>query len=168
VERVAVIGCSGSGKTTLANKLGCALGVQVVHIDSHYWRIVDGRRVESTPEEWRARHSELIAEPRWVLDGMKLGVLPDRLRRADAVIYLDLPLRSLIAGIARRRIQYRRQGDPERGIYTTVNWPMLKWVLTFRHKHRAAVLQLVNDFPGRRIVLKNRREVQKFLEGLPS
>lgn len=34
------------------------------------------------------RRRELIAQPAWIIDGMKLGVLPARLQRADTVIYL--------------------------------------------------------------------------------
>lgn len=75
MQRVAVIGCGGSGKTTLANALANRLGAPVIHIDSHYWKDREGERVESTPEEREARHRELIAQPRWVMDGMKLGGL---------------------------------------------------------------------------------------------
>ncbi len=52
MRRVAVIGCGGSGKTTLANELAHCLEVPVVHIDAHDWQVIDGERVESTPEQW--------------------------------------------------------------------------------------------------------------------
>jgi adenylate kinase family enzyme len=81
MRRVAVIGCGGSGKTTLAKELAACLDLPVVHIDSHYWRTVDGERVESTPEQWRECHRDLIAADAWVIDGMKLGVLAERLAR---------------------------------------------------------------------------------------
>src|SRR6202012_2721142 len=78
VERIAVIGCGGAGKTMLSRRLGRLLDMPVVHIDAHYWRDVGGRRIESTPEQWAERHRVLVAGKRWVIDGMKLGVLPDR------------------------------------------------------------------------------------------
>jgi hypothetical protein len=47
MRRVAVVGCGGSGKTTLANQLAARLALSVVHIDSHYWRTIDG--IPSSP-----------------------------------------------------------------------------------------------------------------------
>ena len=96
----------------LANELARRLAVPVVHIDSHYWQLVDGERVESTPEQWAECHRLLIAQEEWVIDGMKLGVLDERLSRADTVIYLDLPTTACLSGIIRRRLRYRGRDRP--------------------------------------------------------
>ena len=98
MERIAVIGCGGSGKTTLSRRLGGLLELPVIHIDGHYWREVEGVRIESTPEQWRDTHRELVAGRRWVIDGMKLGVLEERLAAADTAIFLDLPTMQLPVG----------------------------------------------------------------------
>lgn len=166
MQRVAVIGCGGSGKTTLANALAARLGSPVIHIDSHYWRDWDGRRVESTPEQWAARHRELIAQPRWVMDGMKLGVLPERLARADTVIYLDLPTRSCLSGILRRRIRYRGRLRPDLGVYDRISWEFLRWVWAFRRRHRHVLLGKLDDFEGQVFVIRRRREFQRFLDSI--
>lgn len=133
---MAVIGCGGSGKTTLANELAARLALPVIHIDSHYWQQRGGPRVESTPEEWIACHRELIARPVWVTDGMKLGVLAERLVRADTVIYLDLPTHTCLTGILRRRIRHRGRLRPDLGIYDHISWEFLRWVCSFRRRHR--------------------------------
>ena len=115
MERIAVIGCGGSGKTTLSRRLGGLLELPVIHIDGHYWREVEGVRIESTPEQWRDTHRELVAGRRWVIDGMKLGVLEERLAAADTAIFLDLPTMTCLWGIVRRRLRFRGQQPPRAG-----------------------------------------------------
>ncbi len=162
MERVAVIGCGGSGKTTLARALSRRLALPLVHIDSHYWQTVGGERIESTPAQWVARHRELIAADRWVIDGMKLGVLAERLERADTVVYLDLSTRTCLAGIARRRLRYRGRILPELGVYDRLNLEFLRWVCLFRRRQRPRILKLLRSFGGEVIVLRTRHDAWRF------
>jgi len=164
MRRVAVIGCGGSGKTTLANELGRRLELPVVHIDSHYWQIIDGERVESTPEQWQACHRRLIEQDESIMDGMKLGVLDERLARADTVIYLDLPTRACLSGILRRRMRYRGQPRPDLGVYDRITWEFLRWAWSFRRQQRPTLLATVARFEGHTILLHRRREVPRVLD----
>ena len=166
MQRVAGIGCGGSGKTTLANELAARLAVPVIHIDSHYWQVRDGQRVESTPEEWVLRHRELVAPGFWVIDGMKLGVLPERLERADTVIYLDMWTRTCLAGVLRRRIRYRGHLRADLGVYDRVSWEFLRWVWSFRRRQRPMLLDMLNRFKGETFVLDSRRDVRRFLDSM--
>jgi adenylate kinase family enzyme len=156
VERIAIIGCGGSGKTTLANLLGARLGLPVVHIDSHYWRVVGGERIESTPEQWAECHRRLVAEDRWIIEGMKLGVLDERLRRADTVVYLDVSTLACLSGILRRRLRHRGAMRPELGVYDRINWLFLRWVWSFRRRKRPEILARLEGFDGEVIVLRSR------------
>ncbi len=166
MRRIAVIGCGGSGKTTLANELGARLALPVIHIDSHYWRWVDGVQVESTPAQWRECHRGLVAGEEWVIEGMKLGVLAERLRRADTVVYLDQPTRESLGGVLRRRLRFRGRLHPELGVYDVINRPFLEWVWTFRRRQRPALLAALEGFEGRVVVVRRRREVRGFLRTL--
>lgn len=142
------------------------LDIPVVHIDSHYWQVRAGQRVESTPDEWTACHRELVARDVWVMDGMTLGVLPKRLARADTVVFLDLPTRSCPAGILRRRLRYRGQRRPEVGVYERINWAFLRGVWSFRRHQRPSLLSMLARFEGRSIVLRRRHDVRRFLESI--
>jgi adenylate kinase family enzyme len=164
MRRVAVIGCGGSGKTTLANELARRLEVPVVHIDSHYWQIIDVERVESTPEQWAACHRRLIANNEWIMDGMKLGVLDERLARADTVIYLDLTTAACLSGIVCRRVRYRGQLRPDLGVYDHITWEFLRWVWSFRRRQRPVLLAKLAGFEGHTILFRRRRDVRRFLD----
>jgi adenylate kinase family enzyme len=166
MRRVAVVGCGGSGKTTLANALGRLAAIPVIHIDSHYWKAVDGDRIESTPEQWVTCHRELISADAWIIDGMKFGVLGERLARADTVVFLDLTTVACLCGILRRRIRYRGDDRPDLGVYDRVNWAFLRWVCSFRRKHRPSLLQALSSFEGQTVVLRSRRQARRFLTTL--
>jgi adenylate kinase family enzyme len=163
MDKIAIIGCGGSGKTTLATLLGARLGLPVLHIDSHYWRIVDGERIESTPEQWADAHRCLVAGDRWIIEGMKLGVLDERLRCADTVVYLDVSTLTCLLGILCRRMRHRGAMRADLGVYDHINWRFLRWVWSFRRRQRPRVLQQLHGFDGELIVLRSRAEVRRFV-----
>ncbi len=166
VQRIAVIGCGGAGKTMLARELGALLSLPVLHIDGHYWRDVDGQQVESTPDQWTQTHRELVAGERWIIDGMKLGALPERLAAADRVVYLDFSTAACLDGVLRRRIRYRGQLLPELGVYDRISLEFLRWILSFRRRQRPRILELLSAYDGRLVVLRNRHEAGRFLRSV--
>jgi adenylate kinase family enzyme len=104
VKRVAIIGsASGNGKTTLGKELARRLCVPFHEIDAlHHgpgW-------TEATPDELRARVEPLVAEDRWVIDGVYRGKLGDLvLSAADTVVWLDLPVRVWLPRLVRRTVR---------------------------------------------------------------
>lgn len=159
MRRIAVLGCAGSGKTTLSRALGERLGLPVIHVDSVYWR--------SDAEfgaDWPPLHEKLIAGDAWIIDGMKPGVLVDRLERADTAIFLDLPPRTCYLGLAERRLALRGRNRPEIGAYDRVDRALLRWIWHFPRDVRPAVLAELRACSCDVVVLRSRAETRRFLE----
>lgn len=88
MQRVLVIGCSGAGKSTFARKLARRTGLPLVHLDQLYW--LSGWR-EAPADLYARRLETALAGAQWIIDGSNSSTLPQRLERADTVIWLDLP-----------------------------------------------------------------------------
>jgi adenylate kinase family enzyme len=119
-----------------------------------------------TAERWIERHRELVAGERWVIDGMKLGVLPDRLASADTVIYLDVSTWACLSGIVRRRLRFRGQLRPVLGVYDRINWEFVRWVWSFRRRRRPRILELLAGYDGTVIIVRRRRDAERLLGDL--
>lgn len=162
MRRVAVLGCAGAGKTTLARALGERLGLPVLHIDEAYWRTDD-----RFGAEWPSIHAGLIAGDAWIIDGMKPGVLPERLARADTAIFLDLPRRTCFRGLLERRLSHRRGVPSESGAVDSIDWPLVRWMWRFPRVVRPVVLESLHTCSCDVVTLRSRDDVRRFLGALP-
>ena len=99
MRRVSVVGTSGAGKSTFAAALARVLGVPWLELDSVYhqagWTPLDG-------EEFRRRVALVASAPGWVIDGNYSKVRDLVWARADTVVWLDLPRRTVM-----RRVVFR-------------------------------------------------------------
>jgi adenylate kinase family enzyme len=100
VRRVSVVGTSGAGKSTLAAGLARVLDADLLELDSVFhqpgW-------VPLAREEFRRRVAAAVAGERWVIDGNYTSQVKDLVwARADTVVWLDLPRRTVM-----RRIIWR-------------------------------------------------------------
>lgn len=167
MRRVAVVGNSGSGKSTLARRLASLLGAPHLELDAVFhqpgW--------QPLPEaEFRARVAAVVAGERWVADG-NYGAVRDLVwERADTIVWLDLPRRTVTPRIVRRslvRAVTRRELwngnreewrnllslDPQRSI--------VLWSVTRHGEHRAKYgRRLLEDPPPHVAVVHLRSATQ--------
>ena len=138
-RKIAVMGSCCSGKTTLAVRLSEHLDVPHVELDAlHHgpnWH-------EASAEELRARVDAALAGLNgWVVDGNYMGKLGTSVvDRADTIVWLDLPLRTLLPRIWRRsrrrmrdRVELWNPGNFEtwRGI-----WILSTYTIRTHHRRR--------------------------------
>jgi adenylate kinase family enzyme len=102
VRRVSVVGVSGSGKSTFGRELAARLAVPYAELDAIF------HQPEWTPlpeEQFRRRVAAIAAGDGWVIDGNYSAVQPLVWERADTVVWLDPPRRTVMRRIIWRTIR---------------------------------------------------------------
>jgi adenylate kinase family enzyme len=136
MRRVVILGRGGAGKSVLARQLSELTGLPAIELDGLFWQ----PGPEPPPAEaWVARHRELVARERWIIDG-DLGPddagLASRLAAADTIIVLDFGfLRCAWRTLRRGREQveywrwiwsYRRRSLPRLRIAIAAHLPRVQ------------------------------------------
>lgn len=168
MQRILIIGCGGSGKSTLARQLGERTGLPVWHLDRLFWR---SGWVNIPEEDFDRRLTEVLDQPRWVIDGNYDRTLPLRLSRCDTVVYLDYSRITCLYGIARRVLANRGRTRPDmaEGCPERADWEFLRWVWGYRKAKRPHNLTLLAEAQsGDVAVLRftNRRRCRAWLHSL--
>jgi adenylate kinase family enzyme len=101
-RRIIIRGTSGAGKTTLARRIAAARAIPHVELDGIF------HQAGWTPladEHFRAAVADFMDDDRWVVCGNYRQVAPLLLARADTVVLLDLPRRTVMARVLRRSLR---------------------------------------------------------------
>jgi adenylate kinase family enzyme len=166
-RKIVVLGTTCSGKTQLARTLAERLDVPHVELDAlHHgpnW-------AEAPRDEFRARVTDAIAGDGWVVDGSYQGKLGELvLEQADLVVWLDLPMRTILVRLWSRtlhRIRSRVElwnGNREtwRGAFLS-RQSLFVWVLkTHRGRRRRYATSLARFETVR---LRSAREAEAWLQ----
>jgi adenylate kinase family enzyme len=162
MNRVAVVGSGGSGKSHVARELGRLLDAPVTHLDAVYY---DDGWNPLAPEKFEAAQRELVAEPRWVIDGNYNASLQVRLEACDTVVMMDVPTWAALSGIFSRQLRHGA-GQHISGVYNRIHWGVIKYVATYRRRMRPKVLAKIDEFAaGKQVVLlTSRARTRRWLE----
>lgn len=169
MKKILVVGGNGSGKTTMSRKLAEILELPLCHLDSLYW--TDDWQPRDRNEFLLLLKSEL-ERPEWILDGNMRRTLPDRLSYCDTVIYLDFSGIACFFGACKRLFMYHGKSRPDMGgqcieRFDRRSFDFIKSTLKFNRKNREYIYTNISAHPNvELIVLKNRRQVKRFLKEL--
>lgn len=166
MEKVMIIGCGGAGKSTLARALGEKTGLPVVHLDQIWWS--PGNWQHLSKEAFDVRLLEEVRKPRWILDGNFSRTMPVRLESCDTVIYLDFHrlvcFFSWLGRVMKNRGKTRADMGPD--CKEWLDPEMAKWVWNFNKQNRKRYHELLSQTDKTVYILKNRRQVKRFLASL--
>jgi adenylate kinase family enzyme len=101
-RRIIVIGVTSAGKSTLAEQLAAKLGLDFIELDALHW---EPNWVDAAPEVFRQRVVEAIAAPGWALAGNYSATRDLTWPHAEAVIWLDYPLRTVFWRLLTRTLR---------------------------------------------------------------
>ena len=166
MERILIIGCSGSGKTTLARELGERLDLVVVHLDRLWWT-AGWKNV--TQEEFDSRLAMALNMDSWIIDGNYSRTMDARLQKCDTILYLDFGRWQCLWGAISRYLQNRGRvrSDMPVGCPEKLDWEHLKYIWNYNKNNRVRNYTWIGKTKhARTIVLKSRKEVRSFLDGL--
>lgn len=163
MNRIVIIGPSGAGKSTLARQLGELLQIEVIHLDSLFWR-TGWQKVSSKKQE--AIQRQFVPKATWIIDGSYHDTLDGRIDEADTVIFLDMPLLLCIMRVIIRHFTTPWRPDLPRRCQDKLDLNYLMKVGNFRRKDRECLVEHIRvaQENGKEIVwLRSSSEVTGYL-----
>ena len=146
MKRVMIVGQPGAGKSTLARLMGTITGLPVVHIDRIHW--MPGWIERTGPEKDRLC-AEVHARDEWIFEGGRSPTWPERLDRADTLIWLDPPFALRVWRVFRRTVRDHGRVMPDKPEDCPERFDLdfARWIWTTRHSHRAKMRALWDGAP---------------------
>jgi adenylate kinase family enzyme len=165
MKRILILGSCGAGKSTFAKRLHAILGIDIIHLDQHYWKS-NWARTES--EEWQKKVEGLVKGESWIMDGNYRSTMDLRLPKADTIIWLDFSPLVCFYRIVKRRLKNNRV-DELVGCKERISFELLKWVLwKFPRDNRPDIAKRLEVLEGRKDIhiLKSNKDVESFLASI--
>lgn len=173
--RMLITGNCGSGKTWLAKAVSASTNVPLLRADQAKFALDLERSKESavvvaperSKEEVLRMVDAFVAGEQWIFEGIYGKLLFRCIPLATHFVWLDLPVGECLNGVRERSRRLREKLD--------FSMPgerfkkLLRWTETYNerddHTSRGAHAELFENFPGQRIRLTGRGEVEKFAAG---
>ena len=158
MEKIIVVGCGGAGKSTFSRELSNKLDIPVYHLDKLFWN--EGW-IETPKAEFNKKIEKVINKDKWIIDGNYIRTIDIRAKKADTIIFINMPTYICLYRIFKRRFMYRGKSRPDmaEGCPEGID-------IEFFKKIRPEILKKLSLYKEKDIIILNgKKEVRKFLEG---
>lgn len=174
VRRVSVVGNAGAGKSRFAQRLAAKLGAPWVELDAIY-HLPNWQPIE--PGTFYALVDKIASSEAWVIDGNYRTVVVEGpvWRRADTVVWLDLPRRTIMRQVTVRSLRrvVRRErlwNDNQESMRNLLAWAprlsIIRWAWTQHGKYQdrfGSAMASAGLSHLEFVRIRSRREAEAFL-----
>ena len=138
-----------------------------MHLDARFY---DQDWKPLNQEAFAAQQRDLVAAPRWIIDGNYASTLPIRLQAADTVIFLDLPGWACLLSILQRQVRHGGGQHQANGEYNRITWNFVRYIIGYRRAMAPRVRSLITEHAdGAQLVfLRSRRAARRYLAKVPA
>jgi adenylate kinase family enzyme len=153
-KRIIILGGSGSGKSTLANRISLFTRYPAYHLDNLFlnskWEIVD-------KSKWDDVSKIFLSKDIGVVDGNYNSAIPNRVKWADLVVYIDistwLRLRRLFVRSIRIRLGLdKRYGVPD-GSKEKLSIKFLLWAYRWNKNKRDKMFEMLESIQDKKVLI---------------
>jgi adenylate kinase family enzyme len=165
MKKIHIIGSVGSGKTTLARTLSSKLDIPYYELDNVVWQRAktgDSRRSEQERDEYL---NQIIHSKSWIVEGVHHKWVLPSFQKSDLIIFLDTPLTKRRTRIIKRF--FLQKIGAEKANYRpklTIFKKMFTWNAHFEQVSKPEILNLLQPFTNKLIVLKDNNEAENYLK----
>ena len=154
LARTIILGNGGSGKSWLAGRLASIMGAAITDLDEIHW-LPGGYDARRERGDAISTVREIAHGEHWIIEGVYGWLAEQALRRATAVIFLDIPESECVSNVRARGL--RRDASQE------AFDALIKWIGEYRIRQNAnsfgAHQRLFEEFEGPKLRLTSRGEI---------
>jgi len=160
-KKIIILGGSGSGKSTLAHKISLYTGYPLYHLDNLLlnsdWSIKE-------KSEWEKLSQVFLSKEIGVVDGNYSYTIPNRIKWADLIIFIDIPTRLQLYRIFRRNIRIKlgldkRHGHPDDS-REKIDLNFIFWVFNWNKNRRMKTISLLESLKDKKVIkVRNSKEL---------
>ncbi len=141
------------------------LHLPVIHLDKYFWK---PNWIQTPDDEWDRIVEDFTEQDQWIMDGNYSRTLDIRIRRADVIIFLDMPTLLCLYRVVKRRIQYHNKTRPDlnEDCPEKLDWEFIKWVWNYKKRSRNRVLEKLEHAKNEKqiFIVKNRKQINDLID----
>ncbi len=167
MKRILILGSSGSGKSKFSRKLGALLNIEIIHLDSYFWK---PNWEMLSKEEWNSILEKLLKKNNWIMDGNYLRTLDLRLQYADTAIFLDFNRYFCMIRCISRFFKHSGKNRPDMcvGCNEKFDWEFARWIWNYPRDIKPRVFDLLNKYSDKVDIqiLRSKKQIDRFLNDI--